>query len=154
MVQNVRLFIANQKVRKEYLETHKDGYTMVNHYTLALILFLSIALIGIVSVFVLDKHTKNDSYTCVALVMLAIICVGMALDSVVKRRAIVDKDGFVFEKAYYRYRSILSMNPMKSMIKNVDILTVEQQHVIVSKKMGAYLQDCYQKWKKRKKNKK
>ena len=28
-VQNVRLFLANEKVRKEYLNKHKDGYTMV-----------------------------------------------------------------------------------------------------------------------------
>ena len=26
-VQNVRLFLANEKVRKEYLNKHKDGYT-------------------------------------------------------------------------------------------------------------------------------
>lgn len=151
MIQNVRLFIANQKVRKEYLRNHKDGYTMVNQYVPATLFFLLLAAIGIIGVLVAEKTTKNDQYTCIALVMLSIVCVGMALDSFVKRRAIVDKDGFVFEKAHYRFRSILTMQPTKSFVKNIDILTNEQQHVIVSKKMGAYLQDSYQKWKKRKK---
>ena len=70
-----------------------------------------------------------------------------------KRRAIVDDDGFVYEKAHYRFRSILSMDPMKSIIKNIDILTTERQHVVVSKKMGVYLHECFLEWKKRKKNK-
>ena len=81
---------------------------------------------------------------------MAIISAGMALDSIVKRRAIVDDDGFVYEKAHYRFRSILSMDPMKSIIKNIDILTTERQHVVVSKKMGVYLHECFLAWKKNK----
>ena len=41
----------------------------------------------------------------------------------------------------------------KSIIKNIDILTTERQHVVVSKKMGVYLHECFLEWKKRKKNK-
>lgn len=126
---------------------------MVNQYLPYMIFFLGFSVIGIIGIFVMEKNTKDELYVCFALALMAIICAGMALDSIVKRRAIVDDDGFVYEKAHYRFRSILSMDPMKSIIKNIDILTTERQHVVVSKKMGVYLHECFLEWKKRKKNK-
>ena len=94
-VQNVRLFLANEKVRKEYLNKHKDGYTMVNQYLPYMIFFLGFSVIGIIGIFVMEKNTKDELYVCFALALMAIISAGMALDSIVKRRAIVDDDGFV-----------------------------------------------------------
>lgn len=151
-VQNARLLYKNIRIRKEYLETHKD-YTMVNQYIPYALFFSMIAVVGVVGAIVGPKDTKEDWYVCFALVLMLIIATGMVFDSIVKRRAIVDKDGFVYEKMYYRYRGIISMNPMKSIIKNIDILTVEKQHIVVSKKMGTYLHDCFLEWKNRKKKK-
>lgn len=151
--QNLRLFLNNQKVRKEYLKTTKNDYVMVNQYMTFLLIFGAVAVIGIVAIFFAEKTTKNDIYTCVGLLAVSIVAAGMMFDTIVKRRVIVDKDGFVFEKAYYRFRSIVAINMAKSMFKNRDILTVDQQHVIVSRKMGELLEEKLKEWKNRKKKK-
>ncbi len=149
-IQNIRMFIANQKARRDYLAQTKNQYQMVNQYYPFAALFAVLSLAGIVTAIMADKTTKNDVYTCLALIVISLVAFGMVLVSVVKRRAIVDKNGFVYEDTYHRYRSVLSMEPKKSMFKNIDILTAQKEHIIVTKKMGDVLKAGFQEWKHRK----
>lgn len=148
--QNIRVFIKNENARRDYLAQTKNGYQMVNQYYPFAALFAALSLAGIVTVIIADKSTKNDIYTCLALIVISLIAFGMVLVSIVKRRAIVDKNGFVYESDYHRFRSVLSMEPKKSVFKNIDILTAQKEHIIVTKKMGDVLQAGFQEWKHRK----
>lgn len=148
--QNIRMFVQNENARREYLAEAKNDYQLVNQYYPFAALFAVLSLAALVSVIIADKSTKNDIYTCLALIVISLIAFGMVLVSVVKRRAIVDKNGFVYENHYHRFRSVLSMEPKKSVFKNIDILTAQKEHIIVTKKMGDVLQAGYQKWKHRK----
>lgn len=149
-IQNIKVFIANQKARQDYLAQNKSEYQTVNQYYPFAILFTVLSLTSLVIAIVADKTTKNDAYTCMALIVISMIAFGMVLVSIVKRRAIVDKNGFVYEASYHRYRSVLSMEPKKSVFKNIDILTSQKEHIIVTKKMGDVLQAGFQEWKHRK----
>ncbi len=149
-IQNIKVFVANQKARKEYLAQSKDQYQMINQYYPFAALFTVLSIASLVVAIIGDKTSKNDVYTCMALVVISMIAFGMVLVAIVKRRAIIDKNGFVYEDAYHRFRSILSMEPKKSIFKNIDILTAQKEHIIVTKKMGDILQAGYQEWKHRK----
>ena len=96
----------------------------------------------------------NVYYYRLAYSLIALIAVSMGMDTLVKRRVIFDDNGFLYEKAYYRYRSIMNVTRNKGLMKNMEISSTEEKRITISHKMGEAFDVHYDNWKNRKKHKK
>lgn len=144
--------MKNIRLRKDYKEKHKD-YEEVNVYAIYVGLAAVMFVIGIF--FAIDPHVeKNEFYYRLTYTMVAMIAVAMGMDTIVKRRIIFDTTGFVYETAYYRYRNVIAVHKNKGIMKNMEIKTMEEDKIAVSRKMGEIFDQHYTAWKQRKKKKK
>lgn len=143
---------TNIKLRNEYKQNHKD-YEEVNVYTGFLVFFAIMFVAGIYLAFF--PHVKDNVYYYrLAYSMIALIAVSMSMDTLVKRRVIFDDTGFVYEKAFYRYRTIMNVVRNKGLMKNMEISSTEEKRITISHKMGEAFDRHYDAWKNRKKHKK
>lgn len=143
---------TNIKLRNEYKNSHKD-YEEVNVYTGFLIFFAIMMAAGIFLAF-FPYVEDNVYYYRLAYSLIALIAVSMVMDTLVKRRVIFDDNGFLYEKAYYRYRSIMNVTRNKGLMKNMEISSTEEKRITISHKMGEAFDVHYDNWKNRKKHKK
>lgn len=150
---SVHLYFVGQKAKKEFKKTHK-GYEEVNQAQLYFYMFVVLCIVGIVMIFIsTGKDVKELFYFRVAYLMMVIVCSGMALDSLSKRHAIFDENGFFYEKSYFRFRSISGIDRNKGLMRNMQIHTLDEDKIMISKKMGQIFDERYENWRKRKKNK-
>ena len=145
-------FKKNETIRNEYKENHKkfeDLDSSKPYVIMYAIASLACLFLAIRPIFV-NEHVF---VTRVALASLAVILVAMILDTMVKRRIIFDEKGFVYETAYYHFRSIMNVTYDKGIGKNTVISSTEVKRITISKKMGEQFKTYYTAWKNRKKKK-
>ena len=145
-------FKKSETLRNEYKDNHKKFEELDSSkpyaimYAVASLICLFLAIHPIV----VNEHIF---VTRVALASLSIILVAMILDTMVKRRIIFDEKGFVYETAYYHFRSVMNVTYDKGIAKNTVISSSEVKRITISKKMGEAFKTHYAEWKNRKKKK-
>lgn len=152
LYRSVSQLLKNEKIRKEYKETHKN-YEEMNVYRIYVAISVVLFVLGVY--LAIDPHVEeNVFYYHLTYAMIAIVALSMGLDTIVKRRIIFDANGFLYEKAYYRYRNVIAVHKDHGVMKNTQIKTMDEERITVSRKMGEMFDQHYSAWKQRKKKKK
>lgn len=144
-VQSILLFLRHQKAKQEIenMELMHDSYLWpIFSGCLAVVSFVTMF-------FVKEGYYFQLAYGC-----LSIIFLGLAFETLVRKRIWFGSEAFFYVDKTVRYRSILSYEMRNGLVRNIRILLASQEKLEVSKKMGRAIQKHQNEWKKEKKTRK
>ena len=153
LYKGVRQYMDHNKEKNECLQTHKGEYTFYEEYKLWFSIYLIVSVGSLIASVYSMMINKDYSY-CIAFLVLSACTFGFALDCLVKRRAWFYEDGFFYEKKFYRYKSVAAVRPKKSFAKGYDVTFIKDPAMVMTKKMGEYLDDRIKENRKKKKHNK
>lgn len=144
-IQSILLFLRHQKAKQgiEEMELMHDSYLWP-------ILSSCLSIVSFVTLF----FVKEGYYFQLAYGCLSIVFLGLAFETLVRKRIWFGEDGFFYVDKVVRYRSVLSYELRTGMIRNIRILLASQEKLEVSKKMGQAIQAHQKEWKKEKRARK
>lgn len=143
-----KIHMAN---KKEFLKKAKGKYDKQQDYTVWVAVYVLVC-VGAFVMMILNIVGK-DYVMASAFFFMGVFCISFVLDALMTRQALFDEDGFFYEKKYYRYRSVLKLEPRRSLISSYDMYLTGGESIRISHKMGLYLEDKRKEFKKSKKNK-
>ncbi|MGB4984573.1 MAG: hypothetical protein WBO70_02225 [Erysipelotrichaceae bacterium] len=136
---------------KKFKETNKN-FQVLNYATLFVVVFILLAIYAIYACVTVKSGEQEFIFRC-AFIFMAIIMVGMSVEMYIKKRCLLGEDSFVYDEEIIRFRSIMSMNPLKKWPHNIDITTGKQAHVVIPNKIGVKVHDAMEEYRKNKKGK-
>lgn len=150
---SITLFITYKKSLPNFLETHKDA-ELYTDSPLWWIVTSLLSILSLVMAVVTQMYPTDQAYYfTLAYVAIAIIFVGLAFETYVRKRVYLTDDGIYYVGKVYRYRMMVNFEAKKSFIKNIRILMNDKEKIEVSKKMGLKIKEAHDLWKKNKKEK-
>lgn len=151
---SIDLFMQYKKNLSNFLETHKDAELFTDN-PLWWIFTSILAIFAFVMIFITGKfETEQIFYFRLAYLAIAIIFVGLALETYVRKRVYIMDEGIYYVGKVYRFRMMANFEVRKGIVQNIRILMNDKEKLEVSKKMGVRINDAYDEWKKHKKGKK
>lgn len=151
---SVKTFIDYKKNLPEFLKLHKDAQLFTDT-PLWWIITGGLAIFSLVMVFFIDHiETKQIFWYRTAYLAIAIVFLGLALETYVRRRVYIVEEGVYYVDKLYRYRMMAHFELRKGIVKNIRILMNDKESIELSKKMGTKIQEGHKEWKLRKKAKK
>lgn len=150
-VKVLRVYINHLQMKKDYIDKHKGKYTYQQDYYVWAIVYSIVTILGFVTA-VIDV-VNQDYMMAAGFFFMGCFCATFVMDSIMKRQAFFDEDGFFFENTHYRYRSVMRLEPRKSFIKSYDMFLISQDSVRISKAMGDMLEEKRKEHRKNKKSK-
>ncbi len=152
LFETIKFLLKNIKERKAYLEKNKDAKS-INHYWSWLVAYGVLVLYSISQVILIDETMEQSEWFRIAFFFVGMMLFGQILISIVKRRILIGKDGFVYEDSFVRWQSVLKMEPKKKgIMKVVDLLTTNNKHYTLPPSLGKILHDDYEAYRAEKKN--
>lgn len=150
------------KTYKEGLEKFKESHKHIEEFSESkkwVIISSIMTLMAVLSAVFADKFdVASDQlvYYRIAYVALAIMFLGLALETNVRKRIWFSDDGFFFVDQYYRYRMIVHYNDKKSLgvFRNSEVLMANKDKLSVSGKMADQIREREVQWKEKKKQRK
>lgn len=150
-VKVLRVYLDHLHKKKEYMESYKGKYTYQQDFYIWAIVYSIVTILGFV-VAVMDVISQ-DYMMAAGFFFMGCFCATFVMDSIMKRQAFFDEDGFFFENTHYRYRSVVRLEARKSLIKSYDLFLISQDSIRISKAMGDMLEERRKEHRKNKKNK-
>ena len=147
-------FIRNiKKNLPNFLNTHKDAKLFTDN-PIWWIGTSVLAVFAFVMIFVTGQlETEQVFYFRLAYLAIAVIFVGLALETYVRKRVYLIDEGIYYIGKIYRFRMMANFEVRSGIVQNIRILMNDKEKLEVSKKMGVYINDAYDEWKKQKKGK-
>ncbi len=151
---SVRVFLTFKEKLAEFKEVHKDA----QKYNDGNIWVAVLSIVGLLCIFVMifvevvpGTNLDQVFYYRLAYGCFAIIFLGMALETYVRRQAWFCQEGMFYVDTYYRFRMILSYEVQGSFVKNVAILMGNKDKIEVTRKLANEVQARAKVWKTNKK---
>lgn len=143
-----RTYIKHIKAKKEFSERSKK-YSKQQDYTIWVVVYAAVC-IGAFVMMIIDIIDK-DYVMASAFFFMGTFCISFVMDALMTRQSLFDEDGFFFEIKYYRYRSVMKLEPRRSLIASYDMYLTGGESIRISRKMGDELQKRLKMYKNRKK---
>lgn len=150
-VKVLKVFLEHSRLKKEYMTKKKGKYDYQQDFYIWAIVYSIVTVMAFVIAFM--DITKQDYMMAAGFSFMGFFCATFVMDSVMKRQALFDEEGFFFEKTYYRYRSVTKLEPRKSLIPSYDMFLTGQESIRISRAMGDMLEEKRKEYRQRKKNK-
>ena len=147
-----RVFLQHTKLKKEYIEKNKGNYVYQQDFYVWAIVYSFVAIMAF-ALCVYDIVQVKDYTMAAAFAFMGMFCATFVMDAIMKRQAFFDEDGFFYELKYYRYRSVMRLEPRKSLIQSYDLFLTGENSIRISRKMGDVLEAQRKLHKKNKKTK-
>lgn len=151
---SIKLYIEYKKNLPNFLSMHKEAKLFtdspiwwIGTSILAVLAFAMVFITG-------QLETEQVFYFRLAYLAIAVIFVGLALETYVRKRVYLIDEGIYYIGKIYRFRMMANFEVRKGIVQNIRILMNDKEKLEVSKKMGVYINDSYDEWKKQKKGKK
>lgn len=145
----IKVYREHSKLKKEFQESNKGKYEYQQDYYIWAITYSFVTLFAIVGGII--NLVNKDYVMAAAFFFMGTFCAGFVLDVIMKRQAFFAEDGFFFETKKYNYRSVMRMEPRKSIIPSYDLFLTNQNSIRISRKMGDMLTLKLKKYKKKRK---
>lgn len=146
-----KVYMTHTKAKKEYMNKNKGKYEYVQDFYIWAIVYSVVSILGFI-VAIIDL--MNQDYMMAAgFCFMGCFCATFVMDSIMKRQTFFDKEGFFFEATYYRYRSVVKMEPRKSVIPSYDMFLTGMESIRISRAMGDKLEEKRKEYRQNKKNK-
>lgn len=155
--QSIRLYIDSNRKLKEFLKQEKNAEKIADSplwTVLCVVLSAGALVMSIVSGNMSGADSGQILYYRIAYVAISLLFVGLALETVVRKKVYVTKDGFFHVDKKYRFRSIKEFVEKKGLFRNYQIVFNDSSLIEVSKNIGQQLEERKEKWRKEKKEKK
>lgn len=150
LYKSIKAYLNHLKLKKEYQEKFSGKYEyQQDFYVWAIVYGLVSTLAFIMGIINLGGEDKTLT---AGFFFMGVFCICFVLDVVTKRQSFFDETGFFFENKHYKYRSVIRLQPRKSLISSYDLILTGQT-IRISRKMGDVLEIKLKEYKKRKKNK-
>ncbi len=147
-----RVYLQHSKLKKEYIEKNRGKYVYQQDFYIWAIVYSLVSVIAF-ALAIYDVTNQKDYTMAAAFAFMGMFCVTFVMDAIMKRQAFFDEDGFFYELKYYRYRSVVRLEPRKSIIQSYDLFLSGDTSIRISRKMGDVLEEKRKEYKKNKKNK-
>lgn len=148
LYKSVKTYRNHLKLKKEYQEKYKGRYEYQQDFYIWAIVYGCVSVLAFVMC-VIDIIGKE--YTLAAgFFFMGVFCFCFVLDVITKRQSFFDEDGFFFENKHYRYRSVIRLEPRKSLISSYDLMLTKET-IRISRKMGDVLEEKRKEYKRNKK---
>lgn len=151
---SIKLYIEYKNNLPNFLSMHKEAKLFtdspiwwIGTSILAVLAFAMVFITG-------QLETEQVFYFRLAYLAIAVIFVGLALETYVRKRVYLIDEGIYYIGKIYRFRMMANFEVRKGIVQNIRILMNDKEKLEVSKKMGVYINDSYDEWKKQKKGKK
>ncbi len=151
---SIKLYIEYKKNLPNFLSMHKEAKLFtdspiwwIGTSILAVLAFAMVFITG-------QLETEQVFYFRLAYLAIAVIFVGLALETYVRKRVYLIDEGIYYIGKIYRFRMMANFEVRKGIVQNIRILMNDKEKLEVSKKMGVYINDSYDEWKKQKKGRK
>lgn len=151
---SIKLYVEYKKNLPNFLSMHKEAKLFtdspiwwIGTSILAVLAFAMVFITG-------QLETEQVFYFRLAYLAIAVIFVGLALETYVRKRVYLIDEGIYYIGKIYRFRMMANFEVRKGIVQNIRILMNDKEKLEVSKKMGVYINDSYDEWKKQKKGKK
>lgn len=151
LIRVLKVYTNHLKLKKEYEQKHKGKYIYQQDFYAWAIVYGIVSVLAVVMA-VIDAMGK-EYVMAAAFFFMATFCTTFVLDAIMKRQAYFDEDGFFFENKYFRYRSVIRLEPRKSFIQSYDLYLTGDNSIRISRKMGDLLEEKRKEYKKNKKSK-
>lgn len=151
---SLKTFITYRKQLPDFLKLHKDAslYTDSPLWWILTSAAAGLALFMVYFTGVLE--TSQIYFYRLAYLCIAIIFLGLAMETYVRKRVYLIDEGIFYVDRIYRYRMMAHFEVRKGIVQNIRILMNDKETIEVSKKMGTKIRDAKDAWKKQKKDKK
>ena len=138
---SIKLYTEYKKNLPNFLNTHKDAKLFTDN-PIWWIGTSVLAVFAFVMIFVTGQlETEQVFYFRLAYLAIAVIFVGLALETYVRKRVYLIDEGIYYIGKIYRFRMMANFEVRSGIVQNIRIL------------MGVYINDAYDEWKKQKKGK-
>ena len=150
---SIKLYTEYKKNLPNFLNTHKDAKLFTDN-PIWWIGTSVLAVFAFVMIFVTGQlETEQVFYFRLAYLAIAVIFVGLALETYVRKRVYLIDEGIYYIGKIYRFRMMANFEVRSGIVQNIRILMNDKEKLEVSKKMGVYINDAYDEWKKQRKGK-
>lgn len=150
---SIKLYTEYKKNLPNFLNTHKDAKLFTDN-PIWWIGTSVLAVFAFVMIFVTGQlETEQVFYFRLAYLAIVVIFVGLALETYVRKRVYLIDEGIYYIGKIYRFRMMANFEVRSGIVQNIRILMNDKEKLEVSKKMGVYINDAYDEWKKQKKGK-
>lgn len=150
-VKVLKVFLKHVQLKKEYIQKHKGRYTYQQDFYIWAVVYSIVTVLGFVTA--VTEAMEQDYMMAAGFFFMGCFCATFVMDSIMKRQAFFDEDGFFFELKHYRYRSVARLEPRKGLIKSYDLFLISQDSIRISKAMGDMLEEKRKEYRKNKKEK-
>lgn len=147
-----KVYLQHTKLKNEYIQSHKGKYVYQQDFYIWAIVYSLVAIIAF-ALAIYDVISVKDYTMAAAFAFMGMFCVTFVLDATMKRQAFFDEEGFFYEMKHYRYRSVVRLEPRKSLIQSYDLFLTGENSIRIPRKMGDLLETKRKEYKKNKKNK-
>lgn len=153
---SIKLFVDYKKAYGEFKIAHKNA----EFYSDGILFTVLSAILSGFSLFMTFfsyTHPANNGqefYYCMAYFCIAIIFIGLAFETYVRKRAYFIEDGMFYVDKIYRYKMMMKFEEKGILIKNIRVLMAGGETLGMSKKMAILVSDKKDARKKLKKERK
>lgn len=153
-----QVYQGHKKELEKFQISHKhiEEYDESKKWTVISTIMAIFALLSAAFAHKLGTPDGQLFYYRIAYVALAIMFIGLALETYARKKVFFAEDGFFFVNQYYRYRMLMNVQERKSfgVFRNAEMLMANKDKLSMSGKMADQIKEREAQWKEKKKQKK